>query len=78
MYPMQYAFLSQQATCPRCTVQLTGFTVVQVGQVFHPEQDRIVSVRECARAQVRFPLTMCSAEVAAKRYIFTHCQIQVQ
>ena len=24
---------------------------VQVGQVFHPEQDRIVSVRECARAQ---------------------------
>ena len=28
----------------------------KVGQVFHPEQDRIVSVRECARAQVRaFP-----------------------
>lgn len=25
--------------------------VPQVGQVFHPEQDRIVSVRECARAQ---------------------------
>ena len=25
----------------------------KVGQVFHPEQDRIVSVRECARAQVR-------------------------
>ena len=24
----------------------------KVGQVFHPEQDRIVSVRECARAQV--------------------------
>lgn len=23
----------------------------KVGQVFHPEQDRIVSVRECARAQ---------------------------
>ena len=25
----------------------------KVGQVFHPEQDRIVSVRECARAQAR-------------------------
>lgn len=25
----------------------------KVGQVFHPVQDRIVSVRECARAQVR-------------------------
>ena len=25
----------------------------KVGQVFHPSQDRIVSVRECARAQVR-------------------------
>lgn len=25
----------------------------KVGQVFHPTQDRIVSVRECARAQVR-------------------------
>lgn len=25
----------------------------KVGQVFHPDQDRIVSVRECARAQVR-------------------------
>lgn len=25
--------------------------VLQVGQVFHPLQDRIVSVRECARAQ---------------------------
>ena len=25
----------------------------KVGQVFHPEQHRIVSVRECARAQVR-------------------------
>ena len=25
----------------------------QVGQVFHPNQDRIVSVRECARSQVR-------------------------
>ena len=25
----------------------------KVGQVFHPEQDRIVSVRECARAQVQ-------------------------
>lgn len=24
----------------------------KVGQVFHPSQDRIVSVRECARAQV--------------------------
>lgn len=24
----------------------------KVGQVFHPNQDRIVSVRECARAQV--------------------------
>lgn len=24
----------------------------KVGQVFHPEQDRIISVRECARAQV--------------------------
>ena len=24
----------------------------KVGQVFHPDQDRIVSVRECARAQV--------------------------
>ena len=24
---------------------------LQVGQVFHPDQDRIVSVRECARAQ---------------------------
>ncbi len=23
----------------------------KVGQVFHPDQDRIVSVRECARAQ---------------------------
>jgi site-specific DNA-cytosine methylase len=23
----------------------------KVGQVFHPEQDRIVSVRECARSQ---------------------------
>ena len=27
----------------------------KVGQVFHPEQDRIVSVRECARAQVCLP-----------------------
>ena len=25
----------------------------KVGQVFHPTQDRIVSVRECARSQVR-------------------------
>jgi len=25
----------------------------KVGQVFHPDQDRIVSVRECARAQAR-------------------------
>lgn len=25
----------------------------KVGQVFHPSQDRIVSVRECARSQVR-------------------------
>jgi DNA (cytosine-5)-methyltransferase 1 len=25
----------------------------KVGQVFHPNQDRIVSVRECARSQVR-------------------------
>ena len=25
----------------------------KVGQVFHPDQDRIVSVRECARAQVQ-------------------------
>lgn len=25
---------------------------LQVGQVFHPNQDRIVSVRECARSQV--------------------------
>ena len=35
----------------------------KVGQVFHPEQDRIVSVRECARAQVRTPsiLHPCSA-----------------
>jgi hypothetical protein len=24
----------------------------KVGQVFHPNQDRIVSVRECARSQV--------------------------
>ena len=34
----------------------------KVGQVFHPEQDRIVSVRECARAQVRVlasPICMC-------------------
>ena len=29
------------------------YNLLQVGQVFHPEQDRIVSVRECARAQVR-------------------------
>jgi DNA (cytosine-5)-methyltransferase 1 len=27
----------------------------KVGQVFHPSQDRIVSVRECARAQARPP-----------------------
>lgn len=27
----------------------------QVGQVFHPDQDRIISVRECARAQVPCP-----------------------
>ena len=27
----------------------------KVGQVFHPDQDRIVSVRECARAQARAP-----------------------
>ena len=35
----------------------------KVGQVFHPEQDRIVSVRECARAQVRISsiLHPCSA-----------------
>jgi site-specific DNA-cytosine methylase len=26
-------------------------TNTQVGQVFHPDQDRIVSVRECARSQ---------------------------
>lgn len=26
----------------------------KVGQVFHPQQDRIMSVRECARAQVRW------------------------
>ncbi|CAL5224063.1 g6688 [Coccomyxa viridis] len=30
----------------------------KVGQVFHPEQDRIVSVRECARAQ-GFPDDFC-------------------
>ena len=30
----------------------------KVGQVFHPEQDRIVSVRECARAQVRTSLIL--------------------
>ena len=28
----------------------------KVGQVFHPDQDRIVSVRECARAQVPQPV----------------------
>ena len=28
----------------------------KVGQVFHPDQDRIVSVRECARAQVPPPV----------------------
>ena len=27
----------------------------KVGQVLHPEQHRIVSVRECARSQVRWP-----------------------
>ena len=29
----------------------------KVGQVFHPNQDRIVSVRECARAQVQLSFT---------------------
>ena len=38
----------------------------KVGQVFHPTQDRIVSVRECARAQVRsaahlHPVVPCMA-----------------
>ena len=40
---------------------------MQVGQVFHPEQDRIVSVRECARAQVRFIEGLCTREVVAER-----------
>lgn len=31
----------------------------KVGQVFHPSQDRIVSVRECARAQVRPHCDLC-------------------
>ena len=31
----------------------------KVGQVFHPDQDRIVSVRECARAQVNSAITFC-------------------
>jgi site-specific DNA-cytosine methylase len=33
--------------------QLSNQPMGKVGQVFHPNQDRIVSVRECARSQVR-------------------------
>lgn len=37
----------------------------KVGQVFHPDQDRIVSVRECARAQVsRSELGLCESFLA--------------
>lgn len=42
----------------------------KVGQVFHPEQDRIVSVRECARAQV----TALGVPAAQKR---RGCALQV-
>lgn len=36
---------------PFCPAASACAVLLQVGQVFHPEQDRIVSVRECARAQ---------------------------
>jgi hypothetical protein len=39
---------------PLCTSSMCLFAFMQVGRVFHPYQDRIVSVRECARAQVGF------------------------
>ena len=42
----------------------------KVGQVFHPEQDRIVSVRECARAQVR-PHIVCQFCVPWRRMACT-------
>ena len=35
----------------------------KVGQVFHPEQNRIVSVRECARAQARAPTCPLTAHL---------------
>ena len=46
----------------------------QVGQVFHPDQDRIISVRECARAQVHtihcqfivFSKFLCTATAASR------------
>ena len=39
----------------------------KVGQVFHPDQDRIVSVRECARAQVPRPVRQpCQTRFTAK------------
>ena len=66
------AFSMQRATYLRCAV--TGYMTVQVGQVFHPEQDRIVSVRECARAQVRFIEGLCTREVVAERCMIMQCQ----
>jgi site-specific DNA-cytosine methylase len=41
--------------------------IQQVGQVFHPDQDRIISVRECARAQVPHlnPMSDCLYTVSS-------------
>ena len=40
----------------------------KVGQVFHPNQDRIVSVRECARAQVCCIL-LCATDSSCSTWI---------
>ena len=55
-----------------------GYMTVQVGQVFHLEQDRIVSVREGARAQVRFPEVLCITEAVVERDMIMQCQYQVE
>jgi hypothetical protein len=63
----------------------------KVGMCFHPEQDRIVTVRECARSQVwcihlfiwtkniwaKSFIQMDSCDSSAPSYLFTNCKLQI-
>ena len=52
----------------------------KVGQVFHPSQDRIVSVRECARAQVKHLSSSLSTQTFRAMSLFvlsSECCVKV-